>query len=282
MNEENRFDNLANELKHVERTQKARISSWAIVHSRIKKKKFNVFPAIVTCTITVVVALFLIITINDNNPTYQNANQDIPFVEVSGSMFTIEYNVANMDRGQYEYITIITRNKIVIDPLVKNYQRGDVVYYKTPEYINGIQGLEKKNLSLRENLGLNIEENQISRVVGLPGEKIEIRKGQVYINDTKLETFYSFPAKLETFYSFQAMRRKNMTGYFKWYFKSAEHKNSTMTLDDFEENMNAIIIPKDTVFLLGDQWSRSIDSRLFGPLSLTTIHGKVIGYEKSQ
>ena len=73
-----------------------------------------------------------------------------------------------------------TNKRIVIDPELSSFKRGDIVYFKVPEYSNG-------------NPDLNLAEHQLSRIVGLPGEKIEIKKGQVFINNQKLETFYSIP-----------------------------------------------------------------------------------------
>ncbi|MFC5650423.1 S26 family signal peptidase [Paenibacillus solisilvae] len=48
-----------------------------------------------------------------------------------------------------------------------------MVYYQPPD-------------ELKEKMG----EYDISRVIGLPGEKVKINQGQIYINDTLLETFY--------------------------------------------------------------------------------------------
>jgi len=39
-----------------------------------------------------------------------------------------------------------------------------------------------------ENTKINLSENEISRIVALPGEKIRIDKGQIYINGRKLDT----------------------------------------------------------------------------------------------
>ena len=67
-----------------------------------------------------------------------------------------------------------------MDPGVSDFHAGDVIYFTTPEYSN-------------ENPGLNLAGHQISRVVGLPGEKIEIKKGRSIIDDNETESFYSNP-----------------------------------------------------------------------------------------
>ncbi len=55
-----------------------------------------------------------------------------------------------------------------------------------------------------------------------------------------------------------------------------------MNDEDFEENMESIIVSKGSLFVIGDQWWRSIDSRHFGSLPLSKVGGKVIGYGMEQ
>jgi len=105
---------------------------------------------------------------------------EIPIVEVAPNMITVEYAIDNMDKGNHDYETIGTGKRIVMDPGVSSYQRGDVIYFSSPKYSNG-------------NPNLNLAGHYISRVVALSGERIEIREGQVYIDEMKLESFYSNP-----------------------------------------------------------------------------------------
>jgi signal peptidase I len=44
--------------------------------------------------------------------------------------------------------------------------------------------------------------------------------------------------------------------------------------------MVKIKIPKEHIFVLGDNWERSVDSRHFGPVPLKNIQGKVLGVTK--
>jgi signal peptidase I len=80
-------------------------------------------------------------------------------------------------------------------------------------------------------------DNTIRRVIGLPGDKIEIRDGDVYRNDELLKEDYI--------------------------------KGKT------EGNIKPIIIGKDEVFILGDNREHSIDSRdsRVGPLKMKLIRG---------
>ena len=102
---------------------------------------------------------------------------------------------------------------------------GDVIYFTTPEYSNG-------------NPNLNLAGHHISRVVGLPGERIEIRKGQVYIDEMKLESFYSYP-------TVRGMKKEE-------YLETVDPQNSAMTEEDFEESIESILVSEGSVFVLGN------------------------------
>jgi signal peptidase I len=80
----------------------------------------------------------------------------------------------------------------------------------------------------------------IKRVVGLPGEKIEVRSGHLYVNEEELSDQYV------------------PTGY----------------LDG--SNYGPRQIPADSFFVLGDHRDSSNDSRVFGPVPRSFIYGKAV------
>lgn len=272
MSEFDEFDTHFKKMREVSRTYENRMASLAKVLDRRKKKKFHLIPIIATVVAATIV--FILVMTLDGSAPFENAEtitdnhtvQNIPFVEVTGKMFTIEYGLDNMDRGNHDYLTADLDRKLVVNPEIVDYGRGDVVYHKTPIYIKDKDGL--KGDSLQKTLGSTLEEFQISRVVGLPGEMVEIKKGQIYINNRKLETYYSFP-------TIRGMNKNE-------YMETIDPKNTEITAKDFEESLEPILVPADTVFVLGDQWWRSIDSRIFGALSLSEVEGKVLGYEKQK
>lgn len=83
----------------------------------------------------------------------------------------------------------------------------------------------------------------IKRVIGLPGEIIEIREGDVYINGSKLPEEY---LKKERNLMYRSM------------------------------NMKPLLIQKDHFFVIGDNRTVSQDSRVFGPVPENDIYGKTI------
>lgn len=89
---------------------------------------------------------------------------------------------------------------------------------------------------------LGIDENTkfIFRVVGLSGEKIEMKNGEVFVNDKLLEEPFN------------------------------KNKSS--------DNFGPIIVPKNEYFLLGDNRPESNDSRYWKPSTIKreNILGKVV------
>lgn len=84
-------------------------------------------------------------------------------------------------------------------------------------------------------------ESIIKRVIGLPGEELYIKDGDVYINGNYLKQDFN-------------------------YIKSTD----SFIIEDFGET----IIPKDTYIVLGDNRDNSFDSRKFGFVPKESIVGK--------
>jgi len=113
----------------------------------------------------------------------------------------------NFHDGQYMFIKIYD----------KSYQRGDVVVHKYPK---------------------DTTKYFIKRIIGLPGEKIEIRNNAVYVNGNILNESAYLGADVET----------------------AGDINITLAGDE--------------CFVMGDNRSGSSDSRAWGPLKKNLIIGK--------
>jgi signal peptidase I len=124
--------------------------------------------------------------------------------------------------GTSMYPLLSDQERIFINKFVYRFEpieRGDVVVFWYP---------------------LDRSKSFIKRVVGLPGEMIEIRMGHVYINGEELADQY-VPA-----------------GYLDG-SNSASHP-----------------IPADSYFVMGDHRDSSNDSRVFGPVPRQFIYGKAV------
>jgi signal peptidase I len=101
-------------------------------------------------------------------------------------------------------------------------QRGDIIILRPPT---------------------NNSTDFIKRIIALPGERLLIRSGVVYINGHKLNEPY-LPEEWVT-------------------------QNNWPS-----DNPNGDVIPANQYFVMGDNRNRSQDSRFFGPISRDRIDGK--------
>lgn len=198
--------------------------------------------------------------------------EGVEVVEAKENTKLIEWGSDAMDRGNHDYDTI-THSSLVVEIGYQEVNRGDVVYYKTPE------SAISKNQQLPE--------YYIARVAGLPGETVAIRDGQVYIDDKKLDAFYGVATNrgLEKDEYFKMAEQNIEEGTWTTDAKVSEKERITWVNMDakkeyFATSMEPVKVSDEAVFVLVDQWWRGTDSRDFGELPLEAVEGKVLGYAK--
>lgn len=169
------------------------------------------------------------------------------FTQYEAPLELFDYGGDAMDRGNHDYYTY----PLLIDPLAyesEEVSRGDVIVYEA-EFFDGSMN------------------QTISRVVGLPGETVEIREGQICVDGRKLDTFYGRAHRLG-FSSSEA------------YDEALKEEGALQNVGSMEEvfsqSAEPIELKENEVFLAGDDWLRS--ERMVLPLS--AIEGKVLGYYK--
>ena len=134
-------------------------------------------------------------------------------------------------------------------------QKGDIITFEapsttvlSPEEIDEsvIARYEDEPTNLWSKFTYNVLEigkmSYIKRVIGVPGDHIVIKDGNVYINDELIQESYLQPGVITT----------NQKG-----------------------NCIDITVPDNSVFVMGDNRSQSTDSRCFGCIPLDKIESKV-------
>ncbi len=107
-------------------------------------------------------------------------------------------------------------------------ERGDIIVFEFPE------DKDKSYFQRRD---------FIKRVVGLPGDKIEVRSKSVYVNGERYLT------------------------------PQAVYKDGDLTAGP-RDNMPLVTVPEDKYFVMGDNRDRSYDSRFWGFVDRSVIKGR--------
>jgi signal peptidase I len=111
--------------------------------------------------------------------------------------------------------------------------------------------------------------NYVKRVIGLPGDRIEIKDGVLYVNGEQLEYKEKDGPSLENLPgsdSFQMYEEKSPEGIRDIILKKQVSKKS----------FGPLVVPPNEVFLLGDNRDASDDSRYWGTVPLDRVEGKVL------
>lgn len=97
-------------------------------------------------------------------------------IAVLAALFITNYVIfkAVVPTGSMES-TIMIDDKLIGNRLFKNIERGDIVIFPNPDWT--------------ENSGFE-QEYYVKRVIGMPGETLEVRDGGVYINGALLKEDY--------------------------------------------------------------------------------------------
>ncbi|GIO68995.1 signal peptidase I [Paenibacillus cookii] len=183
---------------------------------------------------------------------------DIPAAEMKDGYIIYHHRYDNMDRGHHDF-----EARTVIDPNYYEqhpYKRGEIVYFQPPDFDHA------------KYPRVTLETWSISRIVALPGETVEIKSGQIYIDQRSLESFYGRAHRLGS----------DIEGLKKALEQNPDdpmRQNLEHAIKDLASNqLDALRVPDGHVFVIGDDWFRSFDSRHFGPLPIGSIQGKVLGY----
>ena len=138
---------------------------------------------------------------------------------------------------------------------------GDFLLVNKLVYANAPTALERAALPrrtlARQDIVVFKYPNELSkdfvkRVIGLPGEKLEIKNKQVFINDKPLEEKYKVHADAQII-----------------------AKTDTYNYDDtIRDNYGPVTVPDGRIFVMGDNRDNSADSRYWGFLPLDYVKGR--------
>lgn len=117
-------------------------------------------------------------------------------------------------------------------------QRGDIVVFKFP---------------------VDNKTDFIKRVIGLPGDTIEVKRGRLYINNQMVEREEVGGYTVDEF----VIRPENYTEYTETLPEGFKH--NILEVSDYEpqvDNTTKVTVPEGHIFVMGDNRDRSDDSRV--------------------
>lgn len=147
--------------------------------------------------------------------------------------------------------TLQINDRLIVDKISYHFndpQRGDIVVFMPPETaadcFNGFQSPNPRNNWTNSPANTTNQSNPklkdafIKRVVGLPGDKVEVKGEQVYINGQKLaEKYIDAPPSYQ---------------------------------------FGPVTVPANSYLVLGDNRNNSCDSHYWGPVPRNNIIGKAV------
>ena len=127
--------------------------------------------------------------------------------------------------------TLLPEQYVLVDKLTPRwatYQHGDIVVFDPPESWSA---------------GGNVP--FIKRVIGLPGDRVELRDGKVVVNDVELDEPYIF-----------------------------EQDGVPQVTDPQAGGLTEWLVPEGELLVMGDHREDSADSRSFGPVEISHVIGR--------
>jgi len=127
--------------------------------------------------------------------------------------------------------TLLPDQYVLVDKLTPHwspYTHGDIIVFNPPPSWAGSDGVPF-----------------IKRVIGLPGDRVQLRDGLVYVNGVKLNEPYLY---LEN--------------------------GAPVTTEPSAGGLAEWVVPDGDLLVMGDHRDQSADSRLFGPIPISSVIGR--------
>lgn len=179
----------------------------------------------------------------------------------SGSMEPTLHGNENMFKGDR-----VLTNKLIFGPRIPFTtirlmewwapQRWDIVVFKPPT-----GGSEHPRL--------------IKRVVGLPGERVELKDGKVHINGEEIPFGETLPENFQGYWGYTEIERASKSApqpearaAFAQMLQSYPPKYGCLPEDRYQ------VVPEDHYFVLGDNSLNSVDGRMYGWVPRDHLYGR--------
>lgn len=141
----------------------------------------------------------------------------------------------------------------------KQVEREDIVIFTFP-------ATHKEQINCG---GLQYGKDFVKRVIGMPGDKVEVRQGRVWLNDEELPQ--------QPYERYEELERVPKEGEYDMVEYQALWKTHRLDNElgmELRDNFGPVIVPENSYFVMGDNRDNSCDSRFWGPVPRENIKGK--------
>ena len=176
---------------------------------------------------------------------------------------SMEYTLLGHDAGQSETgatHTDTVHDHIFVNKLIYRFQRpqrGDIIVFKAP-----------KSADIDHSGDRQVENVLIKRLIGLPGDKIEIKQGHVWRNGQELDEFHNDKDKLRPGFAYSI--REPMDPYMESRFIFGAPNSP----GNGKVPPGPVTLGPHQYWVMGDNRNNSNDSRYWGPLDDNRVIGK--------
>jgi signal peptidase I len=151
-------------------------------------------------------------------------------------------------------------------------QRGDIIVFKYP-------GFPENRAKVKDEGGIPYQMNFVKRVVGLPGDKVEVRQNHVYINDELLpeHRVIGDAPDDQSALTTKEFEPAEPGQKYNTYYSERGINNSKAPRDyRFAGEGRPFTVPENSYFCMGDSRDRSLDSRYWGFVPRELILGRAM------
>lgn len=142
--------------------------------------------------------------------------------------------------------------------------------YSDPIYITEFHNPKRYDVIIFK-YPLDVSQTYIKRVIGLPGDEVELINKMLYVNGKKLEAYPdSSPAAQDFASSFDG----NQVNIFKLNEDGKEFNIQTSNYETQKDSVTKFKVPEGKFFVMGDNRDFSSDSRYWGFVPKENIKGK--------
>ncbi len=151
-------------------------------------------------------------------------------------------------------------------------QQGDIIVFKYP-------GFPENTRKVKDEGGIPYQINFVKRVIGLPGDKVEVRNNQVYINDKLLpeHRIIGDSSEEESALDTKEFETAEPDQKYSVYYSENSINGKYRARDyKYAAEGKPFTVPADSYFMMGDSRDRSLDSRYWSVVHRDLIIGRAM------